>query len=78
MSQATDTVAAPAAKAASALAAGATTAVVARSQELVHFFPQTLAELMSAVASTAALCYTLWLMVEAWQKRRARKRNANK
>lgn len=75
MSQTSDSVAAPVAKAASALAAGAGTSVVARTQEMAAFFPQTFNECLSAAASMAALGYTLWLMWEAWEKRRARKKS---
>lgn len=74
MSQPSDFVAAPVVKAASALAAGAGSSVVARGQQMVEFFPHTFNELLSAAASFAALGYTLWLMWEAWEKRKARRR----
>jgi hypothetical protein len=76
MSNSTDSVAAPVAKAASALTAGVGTSVMARTQTMAEFFPQTFNEYLSAAASLAALGYTLWLMWEAWEKRRARKKAA--
>lgn len=76
MSQSSADVAAPITKAASAIAAGAGTSILARTQEMASFMPQTLNEWLSAGASSAALGYTLWLMWEAWEKRRARKRRA--
>ncbi len=69
-------VAAPVAKAASAIAAAAGTTVVAQAQGMASFLPQTLNEWLSAAASVAALVYTLWLMLEAWEKRKARKKSA--
>lgn len=64
-----DQIAAPVAKAASALGAGAGTTVMSLTAGAQHFLPIDLAGWLAAGASAAALIYTLCLLGEWWWKR---------
>lgn len=65
----TDTIAAPAAKAASAIAAGAGTSVISMSQQTQSFLPTDLAGWLACGASAAALIYSVHLMAEWYWKK---------
>lgn len=67
-----DAIAAPAAKAASAIVAGAGTSALSLSQQAQSFLPQDLAGWLACAASAAALMYTLHLLGEWYWKKALR------
>jgi hypothetical protein len=65
----TDHIASPAAKAASAIGAGAGTSMLSMSQQAQSFLPTDLGGWLAAAASLAALIYSLILISEWFWKR---------